>query len=90
MSDKKEKFITYIKEHGYKSVRSLAIDAGIDTANLFTNLNSKWGLSIQRAFRIANTIGVPVEEILEIFYEEELAENRKAVESKEVPVETAV
>lgn len=78
----KEKFIKYINEHGYPSVLSLANACGINSANLFTNLNSQWGMSVKRAFIIANTMGVPVEEILYIFYEDEYKENARAIKKK--------
>lgn len=71
-----------IKEHGYESMRSFARDCGMDTSNLYTNLKSKWGLSMKRAFVIANTLGVPVEQILEMFYKDEFKENRKIVKKK--------
>lgn len=86
---RKERFRKYIEEHGYVSMRSLAVASGIDPANLQTNLDGKWGLSVKRAFHIANTMGVPVDEILHIFYEEQYEENHDKVVAKvfEVPVE---
>lgn len=83
----KEKFYEYIRAHGYTSVRQLAIASGIDISNLHTNVVHKWGISIKRAFALANTMKVPVEEILELFYGDEFEKNRKIVRNRELPVE---
>lgn len=79
----KEKFNDYVRLHGYDNIHQVAKAANINLSNLHTNLNSRWGISIKRAFQIANTMGVPVEEILELFYEDEYLRNRLIVKKKQ-------
>lgn len=73
----KEKLFELIKAAGYENYRQFSKDVGIDCSNLYSNLDGTWGMSIKRMFRIANLLGVPISQILEIFYSEEFAENQK-------------
>lgn len=78
----KAKFEELVKEKGYPSMRSFCKECNLDESNLYTNMKGKWGLSIKRAFLLANKLGEPVEKILEVFYSEQFAENRKIVSEK--------
>lgn len=71
-----------VKSRGYASLNAFSSDCGINTSNLYTNLRSKWGLSMKRAFLLSNKLGVPVEQILEIFYKEQFDENRQIVKER--------
>lgn len=73
----KEKLLTMIKAAGYENYRQFCADAGLDQSNLYTNLDGTWKMSLKRMFKIANILGVPIVEIIGIFYPEELEENMK-------------
>ena len=72
----KDKLVELISSAGYTSVRQFCDDVGVDQSNLYTNLDGKWKMSLKRMFKIANHLGVPILEIIDIFYPEELAENQ--------------
>ena len=72
----KSKLEELIKNAGYESIRQFCIDADIDQSNLYTNIDGKWGMSVKRMFKIANLLGVHINQILEIFYPKEYAENQ--------------
>ena len=75
----KEQFYTLIKEAGFKSLREFARATGIGVGNIYSNIQGKWRLSIDRAFIFANTLGVPIDTILAIFWREEMLENEKSI-----------
>ena len=72
----KEVFEKLVKSAGYDNIRQFCIDAGIDQSNLYSNLTGKFKMNIRRIFKIANTLGVPFLQIVDIFYHEELEENQ--------------
>lgn len=78
-NDVREEFYTLIKARGFKSFREFAKATGIEVSNIHSNLTGQFTLSIQRAFIIANTLKVPIDDILSIFYPEEMRENQDAV-----------
>lgn len=78
----KDELEKLVKEKGYASLNAFCVENGLNTANVYTNLRSTWGLSIKRAFAIANGLGVPVEQILEMFYKEQFKENRKYIKKR--------
>lgn len=73
----KEKLFKLAESAGYENIRQLSKDAGIDCSNLYSNLDGTWKMSIKRMFKIANILGVSINQIIEIFYPEEYAENQK-------------
>ena len=73
----KEKLLFLIKEAGYDNYRQFCKDIGLDQSNLYCNLDGTWNISVKRMFQIANHLGVHINQILEIFYPEEFAENQK-------------
>lgn len=78
----KEKFYELMKAQGFVSLRQFAKATGIQVGNVYSNLCGRWKLSIDRAFIYATTLGVPIDTILEIFYEEEMEENRRSVDNR--------
>ncbi len=75
----RDKFEALLMKQGFKSINSFANACGISTPNVHTNLTGKYALSVDRAFVYANTLGVCVEDIFEIFYAEQIKANREAV-----------
>lgn len=71
----KEKLEALMREAGYTSFRSFARDSGVDVSNLYTNLDGTWKMSMKRMFKVANTLNVPILQVIDIFYHEELEEN---------------
>lgn len=71
----KRKFEELIKSAGYTSIYQFAKEHNIDMGNLYTNLDGTWKMSLKRMFKIANALGVHIDEIIEVFYPEEYAEN---------------
>lgn len=78
----KEEFYNLMKSQGFVSLRQFARETGIPVGNVYSNLSGRWKLSIERAFIYATTLGVPIDDVLEIFYEKEMLENNKAVIKK--------
>ena len=68
----KELFYDLIKSKGYSSFRAFCREVNIAPGNLHSNLTGRFELSLDRAFLIANTLKVPIDTILAIFYPEEM------------------
>ena len=68
----KEQFYTLIRTSGFKSLREFARETGIPVGNIHSNVSGRWRPSIDRMFIYANTLGVPIDTILSIFYREEM------------------
>lgn len=75
MRDVTNEFNRLLESNGYNSVLAFCKDAGIDRANLDKNIKGVFKLSLDRAFIIANTLGVSIDDVLWIFYHEEMREN---------------
>ena len=73
-----------IKRQGFRSLNNFATKAGIVTSNLYTNLRGDFRISLESAFQIANTLGVPIIDVLEIFCKEDMTKNRETVRSHNV------
>lgn len=73
---RKTKFEKLVTDAGYKSMRAFAKDVGINVGNIYSNLDGTFGMSIKRMFKVANLLGVPVAQVIEIFYPTEYAENQ--------------
>jgi hypothetical protein len=74
---RKEAFETMVKDAGFDSIYQFSKEVGINMANIYSNLDGTWKMSIKRMFKIANTLGVPIGRIIEIFYPDEYEENMK-------------
>ena len=75
--DTKERFYDLIKKKGYGSFRQFCNVVNIAPGNLHSNLTGRFELSMDRAFILANTLEVPIYDILDIFYPDKMKENRK-------------
>lgn len=73
---RKSKLDILIANAGYESFRAFAKDVDVSAANLYSNLDTTYDISIKRMFKIAQVLNVPILQIIEIFYPEELAENQ--------------
>ena len=63
----KEQFYALIKERGFTGLRAFARATNIQVGNIYSNIDGRFKLSIDRAFIFANTLNVPITDILEIF-----------------------
>lgn len=72
---RKDKLNNLVADAGYKSFRSFAKDVGITSANLYSNIDGTYNMSMKRMFRVAEVLNVPILQIIDIFYPEELAKN---------------
>ena len=79
MRDCREKFYELIKEKGYTSFRKFCAACEIAPGNLHNNLMRRDRIELPRIFKVANMLKVPVDTILNIFYEEEMMENSDIV-----------
>ncbi len=77
--ESKELLDIYVKKAGFKNMRQFCMKLGISQANLYSNLNSKYSISIGRMFKIANLIGCQIDTVIEIFYPNEYEINQKIV-----------
>lgn len=76
---RKEKLDKLVSDAGYESFRKFSSDVGVTAANLYSNLHGTYHMSMKRIFQIANTLGVPVLQVIEIFYPDELRENQNVL-----------
>ena len=75
----KEAFNKLLKAKGYQSLNDFCTKNGIDQSNMSKRVNGvRQKIEIGFMFKIANILHVPVEQIIEIFYNDEWKENRKA------------
>jgi len=72
----KETLAKWIEDAGYSSIRQFCKDIGVDQSNLYTNLDGTWGISIKRMFKIANSLKVPIADVIELFYPDDYYENK--------------
>ena len=74
-------FNELLKEKGYSSVHDFCLKQKIDYANMNKRVNGvRQKIEISYMFKLANMLEVPVERIIEIFYPEDMAENRSLIE----------
>lgn len=81
--DKKEAFNKLITTKGYKSLYDFCLTNNIDKSNMskrLANSDTRQKIEIGFMFKIANILHVPVEKIIEIFYEDDWKENRSLIE----------
>ena len=75
--NKKNKLLALVKAAGYNNLRSLSVKCGIAEANLYSNLQGRYNMSMKRMFAIAKVVRRPIDEVIEIFYSDEMSENRR-------------
>lgn len=80
---RQENFMVLLKKHNYQSLNSFCLDNHLQQTNFSKRLrdeNMKVDLLI--LFKLANILHEPIETLIDIFYPEELKENRSLTESK--------
>lgn len=80
MNPEKRAFLALMKKQGFRSINQFSIACGMSSGNVHLNLSGVYALSIDRAFRYANALGVPVADVIAAFYQEETKENMRAAE----------
>lgn len=83
-NQKKDKFVKLLQSRGYKNIHRFAIACGVEGANVYSNLNGTFDLSMQRAFVYANKLGVPLMDVVNLFYPQWEEENRSAIEERDM------
>lgn len=76
----KQLFEEIVLRQGFRSINQFTHACGIESSNIYVNLQEKNKPNIKRLFLYADTLGVPVLDLIEIWYPEELAENYIAIE----------
>ena len=74
---KREELQTLMGAYGYKSIRKLCRDADVSVQNLYSNITGTFKISIERMFKVANTLGCDITEVIKIFYADLYSENQR-------------
>lgn len=78
----KDTFNNLLKEKGYASLHDFTCKNDIDYGNMYKRISGKTQkIEILFAFKLANILKVPVDDIIKIFYPNEYAENQSIVNS---------
>lgn len=83
----KEKFMELLEKRGFKNIHRFSKACGMESSNLYTNLREDFKISIDRAFIYANALGVPIQDVLEVFRGDDMDKNRKAIKKFKTPVD---
>lgn len=73
---RKEIFEQMVKDAGFDNIRKFCKELGVDQSNIYSNLDGSFNISIKRMFKVANLLGVPIVQVIGLFYPDELAENQ--------------
>ena len=79
---RQKKFMELLNKHNYSSLNAFCLDNHLQQTNFSKRLrdeNLKVDLLI--LFKLANILHEPIETLIEIFYPEELKENRSLTEN---------
>ena len=80
----KENFNALLIKRGYANLHDFCLKQQIDYANMNKRVNGiRQKIEISYAFKLADMLKVPVEEIIAIFYPDEWQENRSFIESED-------
>lgn len=71
----KEQFYQMIADAGFKGLRDFSRACGVGPGNIYSNVAGMYELSLKRAFVFANTLRVPVMDVIAVFYPDEVHEN---------------
>lgn len=86
MNPEKKRFMALLKKQGFRSINQFAIACGMPSGNVHLNLSGVYAVTVDRAFRYANTLGVPIDEVLDAFYHDAMKENAVAIRKFKKPV----
>lgn len=79
-TDRRNGFIALLKKHGYDNVAQFCEANNLIATNMNKRLRGDQKIEILFLFKIANILHEPIETMIEIFYPDELAENRSLIE----------
>ena len=71
------RFLDLIRSKGYESVEKFSEDCEITPQSIFVHIRGQYKPSLKRMFKYAEVLTLPIDDIIELFYEEELHKNRK-------------
>lgn len=75
---RKEKFMKLLAKHDYPSVNKFCIENNLQQTHFSTRLNDESiRVELKLLFQVASILHEPIDTILEIFYPEEMKENKK-------------
>ena len=87
MNPEKKRFMALLKRQGFRSINQFAVACGMPSGNVHLNLSGVYAVTVERAFRYANILGVPVDEVLDAFYHNDMKSNEVAVRKFKKPVD---
>ncbi len=79
-----DSFKTLVFSKGFKNISAFARATGIDTANLNSNLSRGKQPSLDRLFLYANTLHIPLTDVLLLFFPTEMKKNTE-ISSSQIP-----
>ncbi len=72
----KTEFTRMLAKKGYESIADFAHDCGLYPQSVFTQVRGQHRPTIDRMFMYADTLEVPVEDVIKLFYKDEWDCNR--------------
>lgn len=79
-TDRRDGFIELLKKHGYDNVAQFCEANNLIATNMNKRLRGDQKIEIPFLFKLANLLHEPIEVLIELFYPEEIAENRSLIE----------
>lgn len=78
---RRDKFNEVLKKHGYRSLNQFCLENKLHQTNFNKRIKDESiRVDIDNLFLMADLLHEPIETMIEIFYPEDLAENRKCIE----------
>lgn len=78
--NRQEAFTDVLKRHGYRSVNHFCLENKIPQTNMSKRLRGTQKVELPLLFTWANMLHEPIDTMIEIFYPEEMQENRSNIE----------
>jgi len=79
---RKEQFKAMLNKHGYTSVNNFCIENKLNQSNVNNRIkNEDIKVELPILFQLANILHEPIMTMIEIFYPDEVAENKSNVEN---------
>lgn len=73
---KQEQFTNLVRKHGYNSINNFCIENKIIQTNVSKRIRNDVNIDILILFGWANILNEPIDVLLDIFYPEQMKENR--------------
>jgi transcriptional regulator with XRE-family HTH domain len=80
------RFKEYIKTKGYKSIADFARDCGLHPQSIFRHIRGEHTPDVKRLFLYADTLKVPITELLTVFYPDSMSLNAECCLTNSVEV----